>query len=117
MNASGVEAVGKGTVTAQMNSASVPDCQISLILNGSAGNSVEVEDGDSVSVEIQAVGKCACCETKRDCTGGSQSSGMWLKKSGREGGVVAMDKSALEQKIKFVIERVRKRKRGLRRNN
>jgi sulfatase maturation enzyme AslB (radical SAM superfamily) len=116
MASGGVEAVGDGTVTAQISSASISDCQLLLVLNGSAGNSVQVKDGETITVEIQAVGDCACCETRRDCNGGSQSSGMWINKSGKENKTIVMNKSALENKIKFVIERVKKRSRGLRGN-
>jgi hypothetical protein len=94
----------------------MPDCQVSLILNGSTGNTVQVEDGDSITVEIQAIGSCTCCETKRNCEG-SQPTTMWMAKSAKENKTIVLKRSALEQKIKFVIERVRKRKRGLRRNN
>jgi sulfatase maturation enzyme AslB (radical SAM superfamily) len=117
MSSGGVEAVGSGTVTAQISSSNLPDCQISLILNGSAGNSTQVEDGDPISVEIQAIGDCTCCETRRDCDGGSQSSSLWINKSGKENKTIVLNKSILEQKIKFVVDRVRRRKRGLGRNN
>ncbi|NBT57581.1 hypothetical protein EBT16_02240 [bacterium] len=117
MSSGGVEAVGAGTVTAELSSSNLQDCQVSLILNGSAGNSTEVEDGDSISVEVQAVGNCSCCETKRDCEGGSQSASLWMSKSGRENKTIVMNKSVLEQKIKFVVDRVKRRSRGLRRSN
>ena len=116
MMSSGIEAVGAGTVTAQMSPSSMPDCQISLILNGNAGNAVQVEDGDSITVEIQAIGSCICCETKRSCEG-SQSTAMWMAKSAKENKTIVMNKSAIEQKIKLVMDKVRRRKRGLRRNN
>jgi hypothetical protein len=117
MYSGGVEAVGAGTVTAQISSSNLPDCQVSLILNGSAGNSMQVEDGDSINVEIQTMGSCTCCETKRDCIGGSQFTGLWMSRSGKENKTIVMNRSALEQKIKFVVDRVKKRKRGLGRND
>jgi len=74
-----------------------------------------VEDGDSITVEVQTVGDCACCETRRDCDGISQSAAMWMAKSGKENRTIVMNQSALEQRIKFVVDRVRNRSRGLRR--
>lgn len=114
MTTGGVEAVGDGTVTAQMSEP--PDCEVLLILNGSARNSVQVNDGDSISVELQTLGDCECCETKRDCNGGSQAS-MWMKKGNRENKTIVLNKMALEQRVKLIVEKVKKRSRGLRRNN
>lgn len=108
--------MGAGTVTANISSFATPDCQVSLILNGRATNSIQVEDGDPIKVEIQAIGNCTCCETKIDCISASQSAGLWMSGRGKENNSIVMNKSALEQKIKFVLERIKKRKRGLGRN-
>ena len=40
-----------------------------------------------------------------------------MSKSGRENKTIVMNKSVLEQKIKFVVDRVKRRSRGLRRSN
>ena len=42
---------------------------------------------------------------------------MWMAKSAKENKTIVMNRSALEQKIKLVMDKVRRRKRGLRRNN
>jgi hypothetical protein len=110
MGSNGIEAVGSGVVTAQYSTPTLTDCEIMVLLNGSTNQSAEVEDGDSINIEMYTNGSCSCCETKRDCTAATKS--LWIQK--KDGKSIVLDKQTLMDKVKFAAERVRNKRRRLR---
>jgi hypothetical protein len=114
MGPSGVEAVGAGTVSASFSAPDFSNCSVELLLNGSLRNSVEVIDGDSVSVELYVSGECTCCETQRQCNAMSGSTPLWVQKSGRENKVIELNRGALAERIKMIAENVKKKSKKLR---
>lgn len=139
LGANSIEAVGKGTVTAEISQSEVGDtdqkCILSFYVNGeSSGNfadgtptskvlTLPVEDGDSLDVEVfgrpegnfPGVGDgCNICEIERTCSNISEArTSLWLQKSGKEKKTIAIDKKELVKKVKFVTDRISKRKKGL----
>lgn len=103
----GVEAVGDGKVTATANIPEIYGCQLTLLMNGMPTNQIEVQDGDVIDVEFQSIGDCKCCETKRDCI--FPQSSMWIQKSNKDKKIVVLNKKELANKVKFAVDRVRKR--------
>jgi hypothetical protein len=114
MGAGGVEAVGDGTVSASFSPPSMESCTVELLMNGKLASSVEVLDGDSVSVELYVSGECSCCETQKHCNAMSGPAGLWVQKSSRENKIIELNRSALAERIKMITENVKKKSKKLR---
>lgn len=82
------------------------------MMNDQLTETLEVEDGDSIKLELKSEGNCECCETKKDCK--ARTASMWVMKSTREKGVVAIDRKQIDNKLKELAIRMAKRKMGLR---
>jgi hypothetical protein len=93
-----IEAVGSGVVSATINQPE--NCQVTLALNGIETDSIAVEDGDEITVEIHTESKCKCCETKRDCS--PNSSGFIAQ---ARSGKISINKNELARRIRFIAER------------
>jgi hypothetical protein len=126
MGADFIEAVGKGTVTVEAvlrdKNLKMPDnevllpnydkCDIMLLLNGEETTSIDVEDGDRIEVELIGTGECGCCKVQMDCI--SETASMWVRKNSRDGNVIQLSQNEILDKVKFVANRISKRKRRLR---
>jgi hypothetical protein len=97
MSQDGIEAVGSGIVSAKINKPQ--NCPVTLAINGMETDSVAVEDGDSITVELYTESECQCCETKRDCN--SQSAPLFMQ-SGRK--TMSLNRNELMRRIKFAIK-------------
>lgn len=104
MAAGEIEAVGAGTVAAEYVGPNLPNCLVSVKLNGTSPT-IEVADGDVISVSLEATGDCQCCEVGQNCS--SSTSSMWLQKSNADGSTVALDRQGLMDKVRFAARRVR----------
>jgi len=114
MAGGGVEAVGSGTVSASFSPPKISNCTVDLLMNGKKTTSVEVQDGDSVSVELQVEGDCACCETQRHCNAMSGSAPLWMQKSVKENKFIKLNKSSLAERIRSIAEKIKKKSKKLR---
>ena len=97
MSPEGIEAVGSGIVSAKINSPQ--NCQVTLAINGMETDSIAVEDGDSITVELHAESKCQCCETKRDCNSGAAP---FMALGGAN--KISLNRNELIRRIKFAIK-------------
>jgi hypothetical protein len=104
-----VEAVGSGDVTANVSGPDLYGCPVELIINGIATNSIHVEDGDAIEIELVSTGNCICCRTKSSCA--SQAASMFVQKSNKDGTTISLDKRALFNKVRMAAEKVRGKSR------
>jgi positive regulator of sigma E activity len=72
---------------------------VTLALNGIETDSIMVEDGDTISVELQTGSDCKCCETKRECSDGATA---FLAQGGK--GKIRLNRSELMRRIRYVAE-------------
>jgi hypothetical protein len=84
-------------------------CPVEVIINGQATNSIHVEDGDTIEIELVSTGNCVCCRTKSSCV--SQEAGMFVHKSNKDGTTISLDKKALFNKVRMAAEKVRGKSR------
>jgi hypothetical protein len=108
LGSNSIESVGKGSVSASLSLPEIPGCDVNLLLNGKIATTIDVEDGDTINVELQATGNCLCCETGKNCN--TQNAPMWVQKSNKENKTIILNRSELMNRVKFVTNRVRKRK-------
>lgn len=111
VTADAIEAVGTGKVSAQVEAPNLANCQVSVSLNG-AQNEVDVFDGDVIEVEVNSNEECPCCEVEQECV--SQTTTMWVQKSGKDKKTIVMNKKELLSKINLAAQKVRGKK--IRRN-
>lgn len=97
MSPDGIEAVGSGIVSAKINSPQ--SCQVNLAINGIETDSIAVEDGDSITVELHTDSKCQCCETKRDCN--SKSTPLFMQSKRK---TMSLNRNELIRRIKFAVK-------------
>jgi len=97
MSPDGIEAVGSGIVSAKINSPQ--NCQVTLAINGVETDSIAVEDGDSITVELHTDSKCQCCETKRDCN--SKSTPLFMQTNREK---ISLNRNELIRRIKFAVK-------------
>jgi hypothetical protein len=97
MSEEGIEAVGRGIVSAKINEPQ--NCLVTLAINGMETDSVAVEDGDSITVELYTDSECQCCETKRDCN--SRAVPLFMQ-SGKN--KMSLNRNELMRRIKFAIK-------------
>lgn len=98
MGSDGIEAVGSGIVSAKITTPQ--NCQVTLAINGVETDSVAVEDGDSITVELHTDSKCQCCETKRDCNSGAAP---FMALGGAN--KISLNKNELMRRIKLVAKK------------
>jgi hypothetical protein len=107
-----IEAVGKGTVSAQAEIPPEDECSISIVMNNQTTETLEVEDGDSIKIELKSSGDCECCETKKDCK--AKNASMWIMKNTKEKGTVAISRQQINKRLKELAINMARRKMGLR---
>ena len=103
-----IEVVGSGTVTAAYANPSLPNCIVTVRLNGSA-DPITVEDGDAITVEVSVEGDCTCCEVSQDCQSSSTAS-LWVQKSKEDRKTISLSKKDLLDKVRFATNKVRGRR-------
>lgn len=108
MGSSVIEAVGGGEVTAYMNEPDLPGCAVTLTLNGEAKNTIYVEDGDQINVDLTTEGSCSCCRTHSECS--SSTAGLWVHKSNKDRSTISLNKRELLNKIRTAAKKVRGRR-------
>jgi hypothetical protein len=129
LGASSIEAVGDGSVTAEISDEFAGDteekCIMRFSLNGEEASgttiTVEVKDGDSLDLEVWAEREafsdnreCNVCETERSCSAeGAEQASLWMRKSSKEKKTIMINKVELIKRIKLAANRISKRKRGL----
>jgi len=101
--------VGSGDVTANVTGPDLYGCPVEVMINGQATNSIHVEDGDAIEIELVSAGNCVCCRTKSSCV--SQSAGLWVHKSNKDRATISLDKKALANKVRLAAEKVRGKSR------
>ena len=100
---------GKVTASAKIQNS---DCNPEMLLNGELTETVEVKDGDKISVSIRTESSCTCCEVKKDCN--VRNTALWVLKNNKEKGTMVLNKAQLTGRLKEMAERMAKRKMGLR---
>lgn len=106
----GVEAVGPGTVTATTIGTAPYGCEVEVIMNGQATQTVGVADGELIALEVRTSGDCECCETQRTCI--APQAGLWVQKSNQDGRTIVLDREAIRSKVRLAVDRVKKKRRG-----
>lgn len=102
----GIEAVGAGTITANI-SGGPAGCGLSASINGLGAAEAPVADGDQISVNLLSPG-CECCEVQRECV--LKSAGLWVRKSGKDNETLVLDRDTLKSRALLAAKRVRGRR-------
>lgn len=102
-----IETVGTGTVTAEAAGPGLTGCEVTVKLNGSA-EPIQVNDGDSINVEVSVTGDCKCCEVGQNCQSSSTTS-LWVQKSNADKSTIALNRKELADKVRFATKKVRGR--------